>query len=66
MNAAAVADIKVERKRHHIEARYQLIVDTLLQQYDFHVRLMKVELQMNCHVVKALRDAELRELEREA
>lgn len=65
MRADGVANIKTERMRHDIEARYQRDVDLLLQHYDFNIRMMKVELQMHCHVVKTLRDAELRELEKE-
>jgi len=63
--SSAVADIKVERKRHEIETNYQLSVDVVLKKYDFQVRLLKVELQMHCHVLKVLRDAALLDLEGE-
>ena len=65
MTPATIADIKTERLRHEIEARYQNAIAAFRQQYEVNVRLMNSELQMKCHVVKMLRAAELLELERE-
>jgi hypothetical protein len=64
--ALAVSSLMDARKRMEIESRYSRTVSAWQEQTDLAIRMIRAEFKMKCHLAKALRDAELREIERES
>jgi hypothetical protein len=53
------------RKKMEIDTRYLKTVAAWQEQCDLAIRMVRAEFKMKCHLAKALRDADLRELERD-
>lgn len=62
---ARISSLPDERKKIEIEARYIRTVASWQEQCDLAIRLARVDFKAKCDLAKALRDSELREIERE-
>jgi len=63
-NYVAIASLTDVRKKMEIEARYLRTVAAWQEQCDLGIRMVRAEFKMKCHLARALREAELREIER--
>jgi hypothetical protein len=64
--AIAISSLPDVRKRMEIDNRYRHTVAAWQEQCDLAIRLARAEFKMKCHLAKALRDADLREIDRDA
>lgn len=63
--AVAIASIPDTLKKMEIEARCNRIIASWQEQCDLAIRLAREDLKEKSNLAKALRDAELREIEKE-
>jgi hypothetical protein len=62
----AVSSLVDIRKKIEIDSRYHKTIAAWQEQCDLGIRMVRAEFRMKCHLARMLRDADVRELERNA